>query len=189
MRSVIPINNQFWDASNLDTELFRNGDPVPLITSHDEWELYGKNALPASCWYRNDPALGARFGKLYNWFAVTDPRGLAPDGFRISTSSDWHELIIGQGGFHLAGLRLKSDRDWNFQGGGNNSSGFSAIPGGGRGALGSFLDLGDYANWWQADPGDSGTAGFVFMSFINCQVTVRTDGFRASGLSVRCLAL
>lgn len=189
MPDVVTVNGRTWLARNLSAGVFRNGDAIPIIHSNEEWELYGKNGLPASCWYRNDPVLGDTFGRLYNWFAVIDPRGLAPVGFRIPTLADWNELTAGLGGDHIAGLRLKAVSDWNFQGAGNNASGFAALPGGGRGALGSFLDLGDYGNWWCADSASATDAGFVFLSFINSRVIVRPDGFKASGLSVRCLAI
>lgn len=188
LTDVVTVNGRIWLAGNLSAGAFRNGDPIPLISSNEEWELYGKNALPASCWYRNDPVLGDGFGRLYNWFAVNDHRGLAPQGFKIPALADWNELIAGQGGDYIAGLRLKAAAGWNFHGAGNNASGFAALPGGGRGALGSFLDLGDYGNWWCADSASDTGAGFVFLSFINNRVTVRPDGFKASGLSVRCVA-
>ena len=186
---LVTVNGRKWQHRNLSSAVFRNGDAIPLISSNEEWELYGKNGLPASCWYRNDAALAERYGRLYNWFAVNDPRGLAPEGFRIPSLADWDDLITAQGGAHIAGLRLKSDTEWNFHGGGNNVSGFGALPGGGRGALGSFLDLGDYGNWWCSDTESEKQAGFVFLSFINNRVTARADGFKASGLSVRCLAI
>lgn len=181
------IGNQIWVSCNLLTGHFRNGDEIPLVTSDEEWEEAGLSRHPASCFYRNDPALGMEFGRLYNWHAVADPRGIVPEGWRVPSWADWYHLMELVGGSHIAGRRLKDRKDWSNSGNGNNESGFGARPGGGRGAFGSFLDLGDYGNWWSLDESSQEEASFFYLTFIDSSAMVRSDGFKASGFSVRCL--
>ncbi|NDB42022.1 MAG: hypothetical protein EB035_03505, partial [Actinobacteria bacterium] len=67
----------------------------------------GENGTPAYCYYKNDPTTVSKYGLLYNWYAVNDPRGLAPEGFQIPEIEDWDELV-----YHLgddAGKKTKSD--------------------------------------------------------------------------------
>ena len=91
---IVKIGNQEWSTINLDTDKFNNGDPIPEIQTMDEWNQASKNKPPAFCYYDNNSENGLLNGKLYNWYAVSDPRGLAPNGFRIPTKRDIEELII-----------------------------------------------------------------------------------------------
>lgn len=181
------MGNRLWVDCNLSSGHFRNGDVIPLVESDEEWEELGASHKPASCFYRNDPSMASTYGRLYNWYAVCDPRGLAPPNWHIPSVDDWNELMIFIGGAHVAGRRLKSRQDWSNNGNGNNESGFSAMPGGGRGAFGSFLDLGDYGNWWTSVSYGPDEAAFFYLTFIDSSALVRLDGFKSSGLSVRCL--
>jgi len=76
----IKIGNQEWMTRNLDVDRFRNGDLIPHVKLDVEWEETRRKGQPAWCYYDNDPENGKKYGKLYNWCAVNDPRGLAPDG-------------------------------------------------------------------------------------------------------------
>src|SRR3989338_8108735 len=82
----VQIGGQTWMAENLNVESFRNGDPIPEVKSAEEWEKVGKRKKPAWCYYDYTSANGTKYGKLYNWYAVNDPRGLAPDGWHIPDS-------------------------------------------------------------------------------------------------------
>jgi uncharacterized protein (TIGR02145 family) len=90
---TVKIGNQEWSTSNLDSDKFNNGDPIPEIQNMDEWNQASKNKQPAFCYYDNSSANGELYGKLYNWYAVTDPRGIAPVGFRIPNEQDLIELL------------------------------------------------------------------------------------------------
>ena len=83
MNETVTIGHQVWTTNNLDESTFRNGDFIIEAKTDQEWEVAGKLATPAWCYYNNDPANGTKYGKLYNWHAVNDPRGLAPEGFHI----------------------------------------------------------------------------------------------------------
>lgn len=184
---VTDIQGQRWLGKNLKVTKFRNNDAIPVVTNEEEWERLGERGMPACCFYRNDPSNGELAGMLYNGFAVSDPRGLAPLGCRIPTLDEWNLLIRNCGGNHLAGLFLKSNSGWNFGGNGKDRYGFGAFPGGGRGVFGAFLDFGDYGNWWCNQKSGDPFGAFVYMSFINGQCQVREDGFPMSGVSVRCI--
>jgi hypothetical protein len=89
----VVIGNQVWMSENLNVDRFRNGDPIPHVRSNQEWSRAGRNRQPAWCYYNNDEAIGAKYGKLYNWYAVNDPRGLAPKGYHIPNNEEWMTLI------------------------------------------------------------------------------------------------
>jgi uncharacterized protein (TIGR02145 family) len=105
---TVVIGTQNWMAENLNTSKFRNGDPIPEAKTDEEWKKAKDNEQPAWCYYNNDSELGERCGKLYNWHAVIDPRGLAPNGWHISTKYDWTILCDYLGGESFAGYKLKS---------------------------------------------------------------------------------
>lgn len=148
------IGNQIWMPRNLNVSTYRNGDPIPEVTNQTTWNSLTTGAW---CYYDNDPANGAIYGRLYNAYAVNDPRGLAPEGWHIPSSDEWEELIqyldptadilcnnCEQS--TIAGFALKSTTGW-LNGNGTNSSKFNGLPGGSRGSLG-FQDLGYMGVWW-----------------------------------------
>ncbi|NBO59054.1 MAG: hypothetical protein EBU73_09010, partial [Chitinophagia bacterium] len=87
------IGNQVWMKMNLETETFRNGDPIPEAKSQEELALADSLKLPAWHYLDFNPEQNLIGGKVYNWYAVTDPRGLAPNGWHIPTKTEWIELI------------------------------------------------------------------------------------------------
>ena len=84
---------QVWMKKNLNLLSFNNGDPIPIINNENEWFKAGKNKEPACCFYNNNPENKERYGVLYNWYAVTDKRGLAPKGWHIATLEEWERII------------------------------------------------------------------------------------------------
>jgi uncharacterized protein (TIGR02145 family) len=88
----VQIGDQLWMATNLDVEIFRNGDNILQAQSYEEWEEAGENGIPAWCYYDDNPGNGEVFGKLYNWHAVSDERGLAPVGWHIPTLEEWEKM-------------------------------------------------------------------------------------------------
>jgi uncharacterized protein (TIGR02145 family) len=90
---TVTIGTQVWMTKNLDIDKFRNGDPIPEAKTEEEWKIAGENHQPAWCYYNNNPLNGEKFGKLYNWYAVNDPRGLAPLGYHIPTELEFFNLI------------------------------------------------------------------------------------------------
>ena len=147
------IGTQQWMRQNLDIETYRNGDVIPQVTDPAVW---GNLTTGAWCYYNNDPANGAIYGKLYNWYAVTDPRGLAPQGWHISTGAEWATLKDFLGGDVAANNKMMTTGSpWNpINANATNASGFSGLPGGVRNMSGSpDYRIGGYGYWWTADNG------------------------------------
>ena len=88
----VKIGDQIWSSSNLNTDTFRNGVAIKRVRTSQEWmdALYSKT--PAWCYYNDDDANGIKFGKLYNYYAVFDERGLAPVGWHVPTLEEWQKL-------------------------------------------------------------------------------------------------
>ncbi len=144
----VKIGDQIWMTRNLNVDKFCNGDPIPEAKTNEEWIKAGENGEPAWCYYDNDPENGEKFGRLYNWYAVNDPRGLAPEGWHIPSDEEWTTLVDYLGGEDEANIKMRSSVGWENDGEGNNESGFSALLGGYRNSYGDFNDLGECASWW-----------------------------------------
>jgi len=105
---TVKIGDQVWIAENLNVTTFRNGDSIPQARTNEDWLNAADSCKPAWCYYDNDPDCGIFFGKLYNWYAVADPRGLAPNGYKIPTESDI-DIFISQISKPLLYFGPKSD--------------------------------------------------------------------------------
>lgn len=139
----VKIGTQIWASKNLDVVTFQNGDTIPEKESKYDFQQAGDNGQPAWCYYNGDKK-NSKYGKYYNWYAIHDSRGLAPQGWHIPTDEEWAVLAnyLGQ---DTGGEKMKSKNDWN----GDNSSGFDALPAGySNGSAGD--DLGEFAIFWSA---------------------------------------
>jgi len=190
----VKIGNQEWMTRNLDVDRFRNGDLIPHVESDDEWEEAGEKNQPAWCYYDNDPENGKKYGKLYNWYAVNDPRGLAPEGWHVPTDEEWTILINFLGGKVVSGHKMKSVNDWNDwednygeikNGNGDNSSGFNALPGGCRHYDG-FNGIGHGTFFWSATEDDDYFACNRYLINYNGNVSMNSYE-KLDVFSVRCL--
>ena len=186
----VTIGKQVWMTQNLNVDKFRNGDPIPEAKTDEEWSKAGENGEPAWCYYNNNPDNGDRYGKLYNWYAVNDPRGLAPEGWKIPSDEEWSRLADFLGGESVAGTKMKSTDFWADYGGksgnGTNESGFSGLPGGLRNGNGSFYGVGEYGSWWSSSEGSTGSAWGRNLLYYNGSVGWY-GGSKDFGFSVRCL--
>lgn len=182
---TIMIGSQLWAAANLDVSKFQNGDSIPEAKTNKEWVAAGEAGKPAWCYYNNDPANAKKYGKLYNWFAISDPRGLAPAGWTLATDEDWARLMFYLGGQTVAGNKLKNSNGWLDDYNGTNESGFSGMPGGYRVENGIFLNLGSIGTWWSSTAAKSLNA-FDFYLAQSGSLT-RGSSPRQRGESVRCI--
>jgi uncharacterized protein (TIGR02145 family) len=182
----VKIGSQVWATENLNVDRFRNGDPIPQAKTAEEWQNAGNNQKPAWCYYNNDPQNGEIYGKLYNWYAVNDKRGLAPIGYHIPTDAEWTKLSDYLGGEALAGKKMKSTSGWAENGNGTNSSGFNGLPGGGRVANGVFNYQGGFGYWWSASEAYAGSA-FYRSLYFDGDGLGRNSNDNEKGFSVRCL--
>jgi uncharacterized protein (TIGR02145 family) len=147
---TVVIGTQTWMAENLNVATFRNGDPIPEEQYDVKWIRAREFAKPAWCYYNKDTTKGRIYGKLYSWAAVSDPRGLAPEGWHIPTDEDWTILSDYLGGDEVAGKKMKSNNGWLENGNGTNTCGFLGLPGGGRFGNGEFNNFGYYGWWWSS---------------------------------------
>jgi uncharacterized protein (TIGR02145 family) len=182
----VKIGGQTWMLENLDVSQFRNGDPIAEAKTAEEWVKAGKEGKPAWCYYENREENGARYGKLYNWYAASDARGLAPEGWRVATDADWRQVTDFLGGEDAAGTKMKSTSGWTGKGNGTNESGFSGLPGGSRNLYGEFGHGGKIAFWWTSTQRNAELAWYRVIDETPWYV-YRTNYSKANGLSVRCV--
>ncbi|WP_163377809.1 fibrobacter succinogenes major paralogous domain-containing protein [Cyclobacterium sp. SYSU L10401] len=182
----VTIGTQVWMSENLNVEKFRNGDTIPHAKTDEEWKKAGDNGEPAWCYYDNDPSNGEKYGKLYNWYAVNDPRGLAPKGWHLPSDEEWTTLTDLLGGLDAAGTKMKSKSGWEDEGNGTNESGFSGLPGGLRYSLGTFDGIGGYGRWWSSTEDYADYACFRSLGYSN-GYAFRHIFNKEEGFSVRCL--
>jgi len=181
---TVKIGTQYWAIANLNVNTFRNGDSIPEIRTNDEWVEAGQSGKPAWCYYNNDPKNGVKYGKLYNWYAVNDPRGLAPAGWTLAGDADWTELTHYLGG-QAAGNKIKSTSAWLDGNNGTNETGFIGLPGGYRVENGTFKNLGSIGTWWSSTESKALTAVDFYLA-LNGNLG-RSSSPRQRGESVRCL--
>ena len=180
----VKIGDQTWSTENLSTARFRNGDRIPEAKTDQEWKSAGENGQPVWCWYGNDPANGEKYGRLYNWFAVNDSRGLAPEGWHIPTDKEWKVLrkVLGS----TAGQAMKTTDGWHVGGNGTNASGFSGLPGGLRYFNGHFNGIGQFGHWWSSGEHYANDAWNRFLGFGDDRLNAYFSN-KKSGFSVRCI--
>jgi uncharacterized protein (TIGR02145 family) len=218
----VKIGSQIWMAENLNVSTFRNGDPIKEARSAEDWESACKNKIPAWCYYNNDQKNGNIYGKLYNVYAVNDPRGLAPKGWHVPSVNEWETLERFLRNSET-GKKMKSENGWSnwdddltcsncenwnlelrnkkkcfvcndtrsngkktLSGNGNNSSGFSALPGGFRYNQ-DFMHLGNHGYWWSAE-----IYSDYFSLYNDDEYLFRNSSFdfplgTTGGLSLRCV--
>jgi uncharacterized protein (TIGR02145 family) len=188
---TIQIGNQIWMAENLNVTTFQNGDLIPESKTQEEWNNAGRKKQPTWCYYNNDPKNGAIYGKLYNWYAVNDPRGLSPVGYHVGTEDDWKKLISYLGGEKIAGIGIKNSNEWWEGCEISKNFGFSAIPAGVRYAsflyIGSptFDYLGENGRFWTSTEFSTVVA---FYKEVSCSSIISVDAeFKEVGMSVRCV--
>jgi len=180
---TVKIGNQTWMAENLNVNTYRNGDTIPQVQDPKTWSSLTTGAW---CYYGGKTETGAKYGKLYNWYAINDPRGLAPEGWHIPTDSEWATLTTFLGGKIESSAKIKSMRGWSQGGNGSNESGFNALPGGTRSINEAFSFVGDYGYWWTSSSFDGYSAWNRFLAYNNNYIG-RSTGWKQFGNSVRCI--
>ena len=179
--NTIKIGNQTWATRNLNLETYRNGEVIPQVQDANAWANLRTGAW---CYYENNTANGSSYGKLYNWYAVNDPRGLAPKGYHIPSDAEWTILSDNLG--DEAGTKMKSSSGWKNNGNGNNTSGFAGLPGGYRNSNGYFSFIGANGDWWSSSESSAGSAWYRYLYSFNGNV-YRNSSDEQNGFSVRCL--
>ena len=183
---TVVIGTQQWMKENLDVLTYRNGDVIPQVTDATTWAGLTTGAW---CYYSNDPLNGAIYGKLYNWYAVNDPRGLAPQGWHIPTDAEWTTLSTLLGGDVAAGGKMKTTgiTRWTTPNtSATNESGYAGLPGGNRNNSGTFNVVGNFGFWWSSTEDGTLDARYRILYYNIGDVGSYVNGKRV-GFSVRCL--
>ena len=179
---VVTIGEQVWFAENLRTTVYANGDPISSLLTDEEWisttagamAVYGEGDSDCGHWSPDIDACDEAqsleaYGRLYNWYAVDDERGLCPTGWHVPTDEEWTELeefVASQGFAESQGIALRSTTGWadladSTSGNGTDDFGFAGLPGGFRnysilwGGL-TIAGAGIYCDWWSSSPDGQG---------------------------------
>ena len=182
----VQIGQQIWTMRNLNVSKYRNGDIIPEVKDTASWANLTTGAW---CYHSNSSSNGVVYGKLYNWYAVNDPRGLAPEGWHIPSSTEVSDLINYLGTYAEAGRRMKSTSDafWIAPNDASNSSGFSALGAGFRSATGVFNTLGFLTHFWYAEEVSDSTAASIRLRNYEKNASFSGGWYKKSGYSVRCI--
>jgi uncharacterized protein (TIGR02145 family) len=183
---TVTIGSQVWTSKNLDVSTYRNGDVIPQVQDELIWRHLKTGAW---CYGKNDPSIGKKYGKLYNWYAVNDPRGLAPKGYHIPTDAEWTKLIDYLGGEKLVGIKMKTKgrEIWIYPNDDiTNESGFSGLPGGYRDSKGSFYEINGNVYWWSSTEYGTAYALGLSLTYFNDNAK-KNYSDKKIGFSVRCL--
>ena len=173
---TIKIGNQEWMTKSLEVECYSNGDPIPQVKNPMEWKDLKTGAW---CCYNNKIENGYKYGKIYNWHALKDERGLCPKGFRLPYEKDWFELLDYLGGQEISGSKLKKLMNLNYGGYINNQQ---------------FIGLEQESLFWaitkaghNADGSESTTWNFAIMKNDDGMYTFDDDEHQ--GMYVRCIKI
>jgi uncharacterized protein (TIGR02145 family) len=181
----ITIGTQTWMVENLKTTMYNDTTAIPLVTD----ATWSTLTTPAYCWFNNDPATNKNpYGALYNWYTVNSNK-LCPTGWHVPSDDEWATMITYLGGDTLAGGKLKEagTAHWTSPNtSADNSSGFTALPGGSHYTNGSFYLNGKYGWYWSSTESSSADAWHQYMIY-NTGIISRTAGSKSLGFSVRCI--
>lgn len=187
---TITIGTQTWMAENLKVTRFRNGEAIANETDLNKWGHF-QITTSAWCWYNNDISNKQVYGALYNWYAASDPRNIAPEGWHVSSAEDWQTLAQYLGGYgNASGNRLKETttahwRLWDFNRLASNNTGFTALAGGKVASPSfGFMGLGlDYAYFWTS----TGTWDGSTCCYLSSNISLDNLQPNCRGFSVRCV--
>jgi uncharacterized protein (TIGR02145 family) len=180
---TIKIGTQVWLQQDLKTTHYRDGSPIPLITNDSAWSKLTNGAY---CNYNNDTTSASVYGRLYNWYVISNPAGICPAGWHIPTDSEWTVLITYLGGDSIAGASMKATTMWASNTGATNSSGFSGFPTGCRFYNGSFIDMGVLGLFWSASAYNDNVAWYQTLNYRNSEL-VPDVILKQAGFSCRCI--
>ena len=202
VKNVVPLpyvtlGTQTWQTKNLDVATYSDGTTIPQVTDPAKWASLTTGAW---CYYDNDPANGAVYGKLYNWYAVagiyneasgTDAsqrKQIAPTGYHVPTDDELTILTDYLGGVYVAGGKMKATTLWyppNHAA--TNSSGFTGLPGGCRDYDGTFSNIGTTGYWWSSSEYNTSYHWFHYLNYVDGYANRSLTHKKPHGFSVRCL--
>ncbi len=183
--TAVQIGSMIWTGRNLDVAHYRNGDAIPEVKDPKEWASLKTGAW---CYNDNKQENGRIYGRLYNWYAVNDQRGLAPKGWHVSSDAEWSALGDLLGGMENAGGALKASKLWKDQKNElNNKNGFELLPAGARrDSDGKFMLPGEYSRLWSSTESSAKSAWCRSLGYFDAALR-RGMANKNIGFSVRCV--
>ncbi len=183
--STVKIGTQTWCAKNLDVSTYRNGDTILQVQDALVWSQLKTGAW---CYYQNKTENGVIYGKLYNWYAVSDSRGIAPTGFHVASDAEWTTLTKYLGGGAADKLKETGTIHWkNTSLFTTNSSAFSALPGGCQISSGQFAGICYQGYWWTSTEDNTNNSWSRWLDYKSGDVYRISPIDKRSGFSVRCI--
>lgn len=194
--SIVVIADQIWSKTNIALVSFANGDTIRQASSEAEWHYCVANMIPAWCYYDNDSTSANVYGLLYNYYAVTDKRGLAPIGWKVADASDWCKLLRNLDSMNARGIArsLQSKSGWDNNG--IDKFGFAAKPSGARSGDGEYFGKGTYCAWWSLGGAKATACNSEMYYRVWRQELIELNGainvgyvydWKTAGLTVRCV--
>ena len=183
--NTVTIGTQVWMKENLKVTKYRNGDAIPTTTA----SIPNDSSSKYQWAYDGNESNASTYGRLYTWYAATDSRGLCPTGWHLPTNAEWTTLTNYLGGESVAGGKLKEAGTSHWispNTSADNSSGFTALPGGYRDYAGAFGSVGLYGYWWSATEFSTASAWYCALFFHRSSAT-RDYRSKSYGFSVRCV--
>jgi len=188
---TIKIGDQIWMAENLRTTKFRNGELIPEVTESADWKI---STTASRCNYKNslnDENI-ATFGRLYNWYAISDSRQLTPAGWHVPSDAEWTTLVAYLGEALNVGGKLKEAGTTHWKSPnelGTNTTGFTGLPAGFRSILGYDYNLGYFGYWWSSTDISTNEACYRALTYDFPLVYGNWADFKnkLEGLSIRCI--
>jgi len=185
---TVTIGKQVWMVENLKTTKYRDGTAIPNVTDNKTWIYLTTGAYSD---YDNKSSNSDTYGRLYNWYAVTNSHNICPKGWHVPSDAEWTTLTASLGVESVVGGKLKEIGTTHWpspNSGSTNETGFSALPGGSRGASdGAFGFVGTYGNWWCSTEYSTNYAWQRQMDRYNSYVNRSSSSAKTVGISIRCL--
>jgi len=185
--NTVTIGTQVWLKENLIVTHYNTGDEIPNVSSNATWLSLSNGAY---CNYENNASLAPTYGRLYNWFAVNDNRGICPTGWHVATDAEWTILTDLLGGEAVAGGKLKEAGTLHWPSpntGATNEVGFTALGGGYRSNTADYIGFGGIGSWRCST--ESSTTNAWARGIFNDAINVDRGGYyeKFMGFSVRCI--
>ena len=191
----VKIGNQIWTTKNLNVSTFRNGETIFYAANQADWEKVSREKIPAYCYLNFDSKNEKKFGKLYNFYAVNDKRGLAPAGWHVPSRNEFLTMIAALGGEKVAGVKMRGTKGWDVKdsyafahGNGNNSSGLNLLTNGSASGDeyggGQSFKYGVWLSYWWSSTSKDNTFAY-YLDFNKYSEPRVTDYSKTTGCAVR----
>jgi len=183
---TVTIGTQIWMVENLKTTHYRNGDPIPNVPENTQWRNLSTGAYSN---LNNNAENAKTYSRLYNWYAATNSLNICPAGWHVPSANEWKKLETYLGGVGSAGSKMKEagTNHWiNPNTKADNSSGFTALPGGSRNTEGTFEAIGESGHWWSSTE-FSVTSAWHRRLYCNAAFIDNIYGYKTDGFSIRCI--